>query len=57
MEKPNFTAAMGAYAVLAILAGLTLDGALRVAVWLLLGALAVKTWIQKLRESGSGDEE
>lgn len=50
--KPNFIAAMGAYAVLAILAGFTLDGPLRVAVWLLLGALAVKTWIQKVRESG-----
>lgn len=46
---------MGAYAFLALLAGLTLDNAvfhldgftvdLRVAVWLLLGAFALKTYI------------
>jgi hypothetical protein len=39
-------AAMGAYAVLATLAGLTLDGGLlRNAVWILLAGLAVKTYI------------
>jgi hypothetical protein len=37
--------AMGTYAVLALLAGLTLDGALRYAVWVLLAGLAVKTYI------------
>jgi hypothetical protein len=47
---------MGAYAVLAILAGLTLNGStifefrLRVLVWLLLGALAIRTWVHTFRE-------
>ncbi|HLJ49257.1 MAG TPA: hypothetical protein VKU01_24760 [Bryobacteraceae bacterium] len=48
--KPNFVSAMAAYAVLALLAGFTLDGPLRVAVLLLLAGLAVKTWIHTLRE-------
>lgn len=37
--------ALLAYAVLALLAGLTLDGVWRAAVWVLLAGLAVKTWI------------
>ncbi len=37
--------AMGAYAVLALLALLTLDGAWRLGVWIFLGGLAVKTLI------------
>lgn len=54
--KPNFWVAMGAYAVLAILAGLTLNGPtafearLRVIVWLVLAALAVRTWVHRIRE-------
>ena len=57
VRKPNFLAAMAAYAVLAILAGVTLNGPtlfekrLRILVWLLLGALAIKTWIHKKRAS------
>jgi len=56
MKKPSFWVAMGAYAVLALMVGLTLNGPtpfearLRVLVWLLLGALAVRTWVQKVRE-------
>jgi hypothetical protein len=55
--KPNFWSAMAAYAGLAVLAGLTLNGPtvfefrLRVLVWLLLGALAVKTAIHRMRDS------
>ena len=55
-RKPNFWAAMAAYAVLAILAAVTLNGPtifesrLRALVWLMLGALAVKTWIHRIRE-------
>ena len=55
-RKPNIWLAMGAYAVLAILAGLTLNGPtifefrLRVLVWLLLGALAIRTWVHTFRE-------
>jgi hypothetical protein len=37
--------AMGSYAVLALLAGFTLDGTFRWAVWILMGALALKTFI------------
>ncbi len=39
-------AAMGSYAILALLAGFTLDGGLlRNAVWILLAGLALKTYI------------
>ncbi len=48
--KLNCATAMAAYAVLAILAMLTLDGAMLGAVLLLLAALAVRTWIQTIRE-------
>ena len=50
----RFLAAMAAYALLALLVGLTLGGAvrigdreidLRIAVWILLAGLAIKTWI------------
>ena len=56
VKKPNFWVAMGGYAALAILAGLTLNGPtifevrLRALVWLLLAALAVRTWIHRIRE-------
>ena len=43
--RHRFSSAMGAYAVLALLAALTLDGLFRVAVWIFLGGLAVKTYI------------
>jgi len=36
---------MSSYVVLAALAALTLDGALRYAIWILMGGLALKTWI------------
>jgi hypothetical protein len=37
--------AMLAYAVLAALAAVTLDGGLRYGVWILMAGLAAKTWI------------
>jgi hypothetical protein len=37
--------AMAAYAVIATLAGFTLDGLLRTAVWIFMAGLAAKTWI------------
>jgi hypothetical protein len=44
--RRKLLAAMGAYAVLAVLAGFTLDGGLlRNAVWILLAGLAAKTYI------------
>jgi len=43
----RFLWALGTYAVLALLAALTLDGLMRDAVWILMGGLAVKTYIAK----------
>ena len=37
--------AMGAYAAIALMALFTLDGLLRIAVWIFLGGLAAKTLI------------
>jgi len=37
-------AAMTAYAALAVLAGFTLDGKLRLFIWILMAALAIKTY-------------
>ncbi len=45
MKKPPFAAAMLSYVVLATLAALTLDGLIRLAVWIFLGGLALKTVI------------
>jgi hypothetical protein len=47
----RFYMAMGMYAVLAILAGTTLDGKIRLAVWVFIAGLAVRTIIAlKARE-------
>lgn len=43
--KLRFAAALTAYALLALAAALTLDGTLRLAVWILMAGLALKTWI------------
>jgi len=51
MEK-RIVWAMGAYAVLAVSAAFTLDGKFRLAVWIFLGGLALKTYIAyKARQS------
>jgi len=42
--------AMSAYVVLAVLAGFTLDGPIRLAVWVFLGGLAAKTYLAKLQK-------
>ena len=44
MDK-RFIAAMSAYVVIAILAGFTLDGKLRLGVWLAMAFFAVKTYV------------
>ena len=41
----RFYWAMGTYAVIGLMAGYTLDGTLRLAVWILMAGLAVKTLI------------
>ena len=43
--QKRFYMAMGTYAVLAILAAVTLDGKMRLAVWIFLGGLALRTVI------------
>jgi hypothetical protein len=45
----KFIAAMAVYAVLAVLAGFTLDDPLRLAVWIFLGLFALKTWLVVLK--------
>lgn len=40
---------MASLAVLAILAGFTLEGDLRLALWIFLGGIALKTWIAVLK--------
>lgn len=47
----RFIAALCAYAMLALMATLTLTGVFRVVVWICLGAFAVKTWIATARQS------
>jgi hypothetical protein len=43
--KPRLIAAMSCYALLAVLAAVSLNGMFRAAVWVFLAGLAVKTWI------------
>lgn len=43
--RTRFYRALAAYIALAVLAGVTLDGKFRLAVWILLAGLAVKTCI------------
>ncbi|HET8550398.1 MAG TPA: hypothetical protein VFL57_20450 [Bryobacteraceae bacterium] len=47
----KLTLALAAYAVIAFVAGTTLDGKLRIAIWILLAALAVKTWIASVSDA------
>jgi hypothetical protein len=45
----RFIAAMATYAALAILAGFTLTGRIRIAVWIILGYFALMTWLVVLK--------
>lgn len=49
--KTRFLIAMGCYAMFALLAYLTLEGKWRAGVWILMGGLAVKTWIASKQQS------
>jgi len=42
--------ALSNYSVLAILAFFTLDGKIRLATWIFLGAFALKTWLVVLKQ-------
>ena len=44
MSLRRLQLALGAYAALALAAGLLLQGDLRLVLWILFGGLAVKTW-------------
>jgi predicted membrane channel-forming protein YqfA (hemolysin III family) len=50
-RKSGLVAAIAAYALLATLATLTLTGKMRIAVWIFLGGMAVKTWLSSLHHS------
>ncbi len=45
----RFIAAQCFYAALAVLAGFTLDGNIRIATWVFLGGIALKTWLVVLK--------
>lgn len=49
-RKRKFYLALASYAGIALLAGLTLDGNFRLVVWILLGGLALKTYIATLQQ-------
>lgn len=45
----RYYAAMLCYAVMAVAGGVQLTGKIRLALWIFLGALALKTWIHHKR--------
>ncbi len=45
----RFVAAMSGYAILAILAGFTLSGDVRIVTWIVLGGIAIRTWLVVLK--------
>jgi hypothetical protein len=49
MTDLKFIAAMCCYGILALLAGFTLEGKFRLAVWILLGGIALKTVLVVLK--------
>ena len=46
----KFIGAMSYYAVLAILAGFTLTGNIRLITWIVLGGIAIRTWLVVLKD-------
>jgi hypothetical protein len=46
----RFLYVMATYAALAILAGFTLEGVIRIATWVLLGGFALKTYLAVLKD-------
>jgi hypothetical protein len=49
MTDLRFVAAMSSYGILALLAGFALDGRIRVATWIFLGGIAIKTVLVVLK--------
>lgn len=50
-KKKRLIGAFATYAVLAALAGFTTSGVVRLATWIFLGGLALKTWLATLYPS------
>lgn len=50
-KKKRLTAAMAIFAALAVLAGFTTGGIIRLATWIFLAGLALKTWLATLYPS------
>lgn len=48
--RRRFQMALGVYAMLAIVASVSLQGNIRLVVWILLAGLGVKTWIAHLQQ-------
>jgi hypothetical protein len=46
---PRLLSALAVYAILGILAGLTLEGTIRLATWIFLGGMALKTGLVALK--------
>ncbi len=58
MKSPfSLSTALGLYAALAVMAGWLLSGEVRLAIWILLGGLAVKTWIAWKRRALEDGED
>jgi len=49
MTDFKFIGAMCCYGILAVIAGLTLDGRIRLATWIFLGGIALKTVLALLK--------
>jgi hypothetical protein len=49
MKDLKFIAAMSAYGILALLAGFGLEGRIRLATWIFLGGIAIKTVLVVLK--------
>ena len=49
-SKRKLAITLSTYAALAILASFTLDGRIRLATWIFLGAFAFKTWLVVLKD-------
>jgi hypothetical protein len=49
MKDLKFIAAMCSYGILALLAGFTLEGRIRIAVWILIGGITIKTLLVVLK--------
>ena len=57
MNDPRFLRALAVYSILAVLAGVTLDGTPRLAAWIALAGIALKTWLVVLKRRVDADSD